>query len=268
MSKKEMMKKKEKQEEQTAESKRQKGLGSFLMGVKFLAKKNTKSRYFVTSKKNYFGGFQIENIMIDSGCNTHLLPLAEGDLDKLAKLFPNEKFLWTIRMSPTVHSCALTLVIKAAGGHPFPVILDEDNFKANFGIPHLRFHLCSEDQKILLSDLVLNTNNELFLDEDAKDILRQVPPEANLKRRKHALLGQHILSSFASIQQQNTFMMIDGEFPSKDYKFWDQLEKIDAFVVKIDPNLLPTNFDDLEDEDHDGADECYTFNSPQEFIDE
>jgi len=61
-----------------------------LDGVIVIAKPNKKKRFFAASKHNFFGGWQVEAMMIDSGCSSILLPLRENEvLQVFEKFKPN-----------------------------------------------------------------------------------------------------------------------------------------------------------------------------------
>jgi len=84
-----------------------------------------KKRFFLASKKNNFGGFLVEAVMIDTGCNSILLPLNKDELPTLAKVFPFDSF-WDVGNS-RVASRSLTLKITpSVPGDRIPIRLCTD----------------------------------------------------------------------------------------------------------------------------------------------
>ena len=179
--------------------------------------------------------------MVDNGCGTHLLPLGPGDLDRLLIFYPPTKYLWTIG---GIASSSFTLMINSMDGLKFPVKLCQDFFCLSFSLEFLRFHLCSEDFDLLTKNpkfnflvktYLLNSNNN-----DTSTII---------KRRHHALIGQDALTSgHAMVQVGKILAIVDHKNFDLD---WYQIQKLEAVVVARSPHLLPDNFNDLEDEDHD-----------------
>ena len=68
-------------------------------GIIFVAKRNRKGRFFLASKFNSFGGWNVEAVLVDSGCNSMLLPILVGQLDQLLEVFPVETHVWTVSTS-------------------------------------------------------------------------------------------------------------------------------------------------------------------------
>src|SRR5947209_3103587 len=99
----------------------------YLTGVIALARRNRKSRFFLASKENWFGGFRVDAVMIDNGCNSILLPLpTQQDIINLPSLFPPGKdFFWEISNSKEVQAKSLILKIKATKG-TIPISLCKD----------------------------------------------------------------------------------------------------------------------------------------------
>jgi len=222
-----------------------------LHGVIALALRNKKSRFFLASKENWFGGLKVEAVMIDSGCNSLLLPLpTQQDIINLPNLFPPGKgFLWEISNSKGVQAKSLTLRIKVANG-TIPISLCKDLLPPSIpgvGFSYLRFHLCSED----VAEILKKPDMYGMQDHDLKVLQAWTTP---IKRRNHALLGQILLywNGCASFQHQEMFaVVLHAVFPL--VQGWDLLTQLDQIARRS--VSLPEKFDDLEDEDHDGDDE-------------
>jgi hypothetical protein len=80
-------------------------------GIAFIAKRNMKDRFFVASQENFFGGWKVKTVLIDTGCSSHMLPILEGDLLKLINMFSYETHGWLVAKSTGVTTTSLTLQI-------------------------------------------------------------------------------------------------------------------------------------------------------------
>lgn len=219
-----------------------------------VAAKNRKNRFFVPSKANMFAGIQYEYVMIDSGCNSFLLPFK----NEVFELFSGTEFAWSIRFSTgTGGILSRTLNIKKI--RPALGTMGTMALAGNEGlmeIPFLRFHLGSESVRAVLA----NHNNKLSQADVGKlNTFLSVMGNNEAPERNHVLLGQIYLDCVVSVQYEGFLLMGDGNhFPSRE-----------DFVL-INNILIPLRedfpeFDDLEDDDHDGDEaDCYEY----EFMDE
>jgi len=223
-------------------------------GIVALAKRNKKFRFFLASKENFFGGFQVENVMIDNGCSSILLPLNEGDIQQLRTTFPPQIYSWTIANSKGVQARSLTLEVapKPLFNAPTQITIQlcRNFLDTSCPVQKLRFHVCNDDCAPLLA------GNMLPQTEKNKIITFQTKNSLHVPRRSHALIGQGILSqdSYASIQLRSGFIVVTTT------KFaltsWQDIMELNLFLGSEEvQDLLPDNFEDLEDEDHDGIDE-------------
>jgi hypothetical protein len=73
-------------------------------GVVLIAKKNKKNRFFLASRENFFG---VNTVLIDSSCDTHLLPLNTGEIEKLYTFFNPKSYRWSIGKSNGIASSYL-----------------------------------------------------------------------------------------------------------------------------------------------------------------
>lgn len=112
--------------------------------VVFYAKQNAKKKYLLTTHDNTFGGISQPWVMVDTGCSSLLLSLAEGQLADLYTRFPFETHNWHITGSVGVGALnSLTLVIRTPP-ESIPVCLGGSSLT----VPYLRFHLCIDDAKV------------------------------------------------------------------------------------------------------------------------
>ncbi len=64
----------------------------FKSGDTLFALDNSRKGSFIPSTENYFGGFHAKFVMLDSGCNSHLLAIEDGGLPALYVLFPPTQY--------------------------------------------------------------------------------------------------------------------------------------------------------------------------------
>jgi len=213
-----------------------------LDGVIILGRKNRRKRFFLPSKENTFGGWKVGVVMIDNGCNSILLPLAQDDLQKLAKHFHFAQYKWEIASPKRAQGGLLSLKISSKRTPDIPIQLCQDfKVKSTCCVPFLRFHICSEDIEELLA--------LPDLENDLKDCIRNFGSELPAIRRTHALLGQVILDRYTSIQHRGVLAIID---PAKftEAISWEVIISWDDVVSTVRNEILPDNFEELEDEDH------------------
>lgn len=229
-----------------------------LKGVYVIARRNKRTRFFLPSKLNYFGGFVVEPVMIDNGCSSLLLPLKDGDLQQLLQIFPKEKHQWKVGTSKGVSGNSLTLVITPSIGK-IELRLCSDFLKNTCSVSFLRFHLCTEDAEKILSDEEFK-----FVQRTPKDALF-LKNSAKIERRTHALLGQSVLSDiFSAIQHKDILVIVN---PAEFQLDWNSLYSLSNYTNR-DESELPSGFQDLEDEDHDYSDDSVYLVEHDEPMDE
>jgi hypothetical protein len=241
-------------------------------GLIALAKMNGKRRFFLASKENYFAGLQIQEVMIDNGCNTLLIPIRNGQLASFVDRFPNTEYSWEIRDSKGVSHKSIVLCISHLSGAPMQLHLCKDLLSTGSSTPSapvdfLRFHLCTEDMKSILTTPNLRT---MFLPaaiKSVEDYMKSFP--ATIGRKVHGLLGQELFHNLATIQLSGIIAIFKpAEFKPQG---WQEMGHLRSFVNAT--ASLPDKFNDLEDEDHvSGATETdqedYHSLTTTEFIDE
>ncbi|CAF1022878.1 unnamed protein product, partial [Didymodactylos carnosus] len=67
-------------------------------GLLTFAVKSPTGRYMIQGTNNRFGSIQVETCVIDSGCNSILLPLTDG-VQKIFQEFGDKKYQWSIEES-------------------------------------------------------------------------------------------------------------------------------------------------------------------------
>lgn len=225
--------------------------------VVLFALRNTpkKKKFFIPFRDSTCQGFPVANLMVDSGCNTTLLPLAEGDIQKLPKYFPPTMYNWSISVAggSAGSLSAPVLSIYRESGAPMECKFPEVSF--TFHLPYLRFHLCSADVEALHKMGVFPPG------PNAQIIAQQMQLAATLNiafggRRKHGLLGQGLLDDplYASFQYGPVLAIVEKNFD------WSKIEeavvslngKRAALIDEFDREAAAgEKFADLLDEDHD-----------------
>jgi len=221
--------------------------------------RNKKNRFFLASTQNYFGNWKVDAVMLDSGCNSMLLPLQHDQISLVKNSFPVADFKWKIRSSLGVASQSLTLIISARDqSKKFAIELCRDiRVDCVSHCDSIRFHLSNA----VMSEL---KNCTYLTGVDRQKLTNFVQSGFKSRERKHALLGQAVMKYYPSIQYQSLYVI----FHSEKHRILDlyDITYIDTFIEEWAE--LPEGFDDLEDEDHDGDDEDAYLFGPDDYIDE
>jgi hypothetical protein len=199
--------------------------------------------------------------MIDSGCNTILLPIPNGDvLREMVKNFPMDRYSWNISHSAgaSALSCPILTITPLVG--TVLVELAKDCRICQSQVPFLRFHVCYEDANTMFKENFGVLNREaLDTFVQTVDAARSSVPQATIgERRSYALLGQQFLGQahLITIQLRDILMVMESE-AAKDLSVFDISRLVQTLTTKCE-SLVQTKFgkefDDLEDEDHDSDD--------------
>jgi hypothetical protein len=185
-----------------------------------------------------------------------LLPLLEGDLEKLVDHFPpQDYYLWSVEEIKGVSSYSLVLIVRKFT-FTWELCKDiKDNLVSSsptIQVNELRFHLCLDDAQKLLESSTTNLPQLVSLSRDlglpGKRILEKfVQSTTRSDRRYQAILGQSLFSKaaifnvqFRGIQACILSSAIDG------FRF-DRIRDLEACIQS-----LPPKFEDLADEDRVG----------------
>merc|ERR1712008_357092 len=184
--------------------------------------------------------------MIDSGCNSLLLPFPQ-DMSVLGP-FRNDMCQWAVSYSAgtgAIQSPTLTIKHRLANRQPFNMRLALS--LEVFPLQRLRFHITKDAALALMrdaSDQIEETSmNRLkgFL-----DVLGNRPSMS----RTHVLLGQQFLKDKMCIQCDPVFIVVRNDF---DGQLQDTLLQVQRIISPAVEQFQ--GFHDLEDEDHEGDDE-------------
>jgi len=161
-------------------------IGSIILppGILLVGKQNQHNKFFLASTENLFAGFRVSTVMLDSGCNTMLLPLADGELSTVVKtLFPvndpatHTGFRWAVSKSlGAVHESLVLKITQVDKDIPFNLQLCSDLLKDIYQdaaqppvlqTEFLSFYLCSDDMTTLQTSLAS------FLDPKSHDTIEE-----------------------------------------------------------------------------------------------
>eukprot|EP01127_Copromyxa_protea_P006306 TRINITY_DN1610_c0_g1_i2.p1 TRINITY_DN1610_c0_g1~~TRINITY_DN1610_c0_g1_i2.p1 ORF type:complete len:234 (+),score=31.38 TRINITY_DN1610_c0_g1_i2:38-739(+) len=220
--------------------------------VVFYAIRNKKHRYFVPYQNCSFGGVIVPKVMIDSGCNTLLLPLERGQIGLLAELFPFDSHTWRIGLSNGVGGKSAVLHIEAAS---ISVCLSPTALPIS--VNALRFHLHPEDFGELLALVQAGKNVQ------GSEALATLGSSGVPKRRTHALVGQWILGKLLVVQKDPVMFAVH----SPDWTTMERLINQVNFCGTQAAASFPS-FDDLEDDDHAADDDTDFEDSAYEPVDD
>jgi hypothetical protein len=147
--------------------------------------------------------------MIDSGCNSHLLPIPAGGLPVLFTTFPTlapnatgERFTYTLRSGGGVAALQPpVLCISNNAGNAFHIRLNWDLYPYEFiHTKYLQFSLCFDDVVDLIAAQTAGTilglvgSQSLLTFVNTVTILRAALPGVAIgERKRHALLGRSLI---------------------------------------------------------------------------
>ena len=164
-------------------------------GVVLIARRNKRTHYLLPTRDASFCGVPCEHVMVDSGCNTALLPFPNDN--RLLDPFLTKDFNWTINSSGgTGANHSPVLKISSLEEHIGVVDFPTFNFQAP--LPFLRFHLGSEECRWILQ------NHPRRIGPRGRSALTsfldQIGEEETIHGRSIALLGQMVLKDLCVFQ--------------------------------------------------------------------
>ncbi|CAB9528072.1 expressed unknown protein [Seminavis robusta] len=219
-----------------------------------LAYRNRKHRFFVPATSNNFAGIPFSFVMVDSGCNSFLLPFPQREKDDgtfeidmgALEPFLGHQFRWSISGSSGTGAVgSKTLRIENRNNS---VSVGSMQLACSSPVPldYLRFHLGSEAANALKNHAKVLPDHRQALQDFLTALNGQVS-----KERKHVLLGQYYLDQVCCIQRGSVMFMVDRDIRDP-INIAQVANQCDEFAYPLVGNF--DGFDDLEDEDHDGDD--------------
>jgi hypothetical protein len=216
------------------------------------AARNRRSHFYILCKQNSFGGVPVDNVLVDSGCSTLLLPFPLSDG------FPSDLLTalchWTVsssRGTGPLHSPVLK--IKRHLGARFRCTLAGKEQPQELKL--LRFHLGR-----LACDKILAEYRQM-LDQACIDKLIEFLHQIQLgghasPERSYALLGQSYLKHVFYCQRGDVALALSNGYTGTSS------ENIILIMRRYEQKLAPmvrdfAGFMDLEDDDGDEDEEDY-----------
>lgn len=220
-----------------------------------LAYRNRRHRFFMPSTRNQFCGITYPYVMVDSGCNSLLLPFPQRDIEggdsrpDLEALAPflGDEFKWTISSSGGTGAIgSKVLKVQQRLDNSSSIGVMQLAFARPVNLTYLRFHLGSSAADALKDHPKLLPAHK----ESLQDFLVQLGGRES-KERSHVLLGQYYLDQVSCVQSGPVMFMLDKT--SSDPIIISRVaQQCDLFATPLVESF--DGFDDLEDEDHDGDD--------------
>jgi len=156
---------------------------------------NARHRAFVVGTKHSVGGIPVKYFLLDTGCNSSLLNIEDGQLQSIFKAFPPQEYTYQISQGggvATVQDPVMTITTLL---RPIEWQLSIDLNQFNFTTVSLRFHICYDDAvEILKYAPDFMHTGALSTYVKTMDVVKSAVDkfETN-RRRKHSLLGRTVL---------------------------------------------------------------------------
>ena len=207
-----------------------------------VALRNDKKRFFIPSGDNTFAGIRYEYVMVDSGCNSILLPFPTNLHD--LQPFGSDQFFWEICWSNRVgviNSPTLLIYCPESNDDVGELWLAG---RSVVQMKALRFHLGKSSANQLLNARSLADTEKAKLREFLHDL-----GDRDSDERSYVRLGQSVLTQVFALQAGKLLLLAKrGYFPVvEDFRVaWRVIRNLES------SGLLPNHFHDLDDADHDG----------------
>jgi len=235
-----------------------------------LFKFNARRHYACPSTHNDFGGYNVRHLILDSGCNSLLLPItSDQDRAQLVALFGNAlNYTWTIGVSGNagpMSTCSLT--IRCIGGQ-FPISLCNTTTPYNLNLPRLRFSISHQDAVALINlhnngTLVLAGLHDLQTYVASIDALAAAIPGTVVGgRRDYALIGQDLLYGKYIFESGDLAMVCQTQVAAPPQNQHGNYINICQAWILAEFNMAVHEFDFIDDDEHGDPEEI------DEFIDE
>jgi hypothetical protein len=226
--------------------------------VLFLAKKNHYGNIFIPDIHNTFGldtNF-FERVKIESGCNTHILPVINNQhLLDLTGFYPANDYIWIVTLGNGVSAKSIVLKISSRRRHQKIVCGIGANLGASpFEMDYVRYYLCGDDIRYMVNDIASGESSRFhnFFNQKSRNTLIANAASVALRRR-HALLGQSLLTTHPSLDQNDYLFLfsstgINSSFVNTLNSLNFYLE-LDLATDQVWSGATNEVFEDLEDED-------------------
>lgn len=220
---------------------------------------NARNRAFVVGVDSTVNGININYFLIDSGCNTNLLNIREGELDTVLAAFPQPEYIYDIHSGggvATVQDCVLN-IRSSSNTNSILWNLSPSFNPYNFTTAFTRFHLCYDDAVSMLNKhragtIVLGGSSRLGTYINTMDVVSAavVGFQYN-RRRKHALLGRTAMNLIGNgVLQRNGVTIASNNITNYNITDADLLRIRDLCLNHMQTHMIPLreDFDDLENQ--------------------
>jgi len=191
-------------------------------------------------------------VMVDTGCNTTLLPIASvNDITSMVNLYPRSTHTWSITSGGRVAAATTPMLnIVRRDGSDISVKLSGDCVEFTSSVKELRFHLCLQDAEHILASSSM-AGCVIGGMPILTTFVNSMQGKTLALRRTHALLGQSIIGS-KLLLQWNKLMMLCPDRKALEQCMDGYCDLLANCENKIVMNFEDDGqeFDDLEDEDH------------------
>jgi hypothetical protein len=128
--------------------------------------------------------------MIDTGCNSHLLPLKKDQLREIARLYPKNESIWELSYCDGNCTLIVKKLVRIMNAN-IPLFDDgATQHVSNFELPYLR--LCREDVRLLMDMFDEGRIVVSFYNVSEHQLRKDLHIIAE-KRREHARVGQNFI---------------------------------------------------------------------------
>eukprot|EP01039_Chlorochromonas_danica_P008741 gene8743-9634_t len=212
------------------------GTSSVPKGMVFIAVKDKDTgMYPIPSHRNYFGPVKVSNLIVDSGCQGHLIAISSVEmLDDIFRLLSEDKFEFTICKSiGTAGTTSIIMVQPFERNDHLPIKIAVDLFSDEevARLPRLRFAISSAQAgEIIKDEKKLNR----FLLEGHKRSLH-LHAQATVPQLPISLLGNAIADQVDEIRY--SYVRFYVRYKALDDKFFSSLPRLaSAIEVTLRPD--------------------------------
>jgi hypothetical protein len=217
------------------------------------AARNRRGRFYIPCKQNSFGGVHVDNVMVDSGCSSLLLPfpLSDGFPPELSTVELCQWFVSSSRGTGALHSPVLKINKRLSAGFRCTLAGRDQPLELNL----LRIHLGRQACERILAEYIEMLDQACI--DKLNEFLRQTRIGGHASpERSYALLGQSYLKHVFYCQKGDVALALSNDYTGTSN------ENILMIMGRYERKLAPMvqnfeGFQDLEDDDGDEDEEHF-----------
>ena len=219
---------------------------------------NSRHRAFIPSMDNIFGGYNVGVIMVDTGCNSHLLRIEPNSIKDIISKFPvasHEYKVYSKSVGTGLVSSA-TLIVTPRGKVMIQCELSRDLCPFLMTSNMVRFSLCYDDAIELThilntdKDFKIVNSNTLKTYITTIEMFKKIDKDAG-RRRHHSLLGRSAITKLKNslVMRDEVTMIGEDELLMSitTDQIWD-FKDICMNSAEKNIEVEGMKFNDLEDE--------------------